>query len=165
MRNSLRRVREQKGLTLREAGEGMGIAFQTLAIYEKQDAPLKQSVVESAAEFYDVSQEEILTEPPELREDSTPYRLTTIPVDLLPGYILETIAGELTKQLGKAKFAEAEKILEAIRTVKRELHSRPDAPPNLPEASPEDKKVIELTEDAVDREIRERESKPPASIP
>jgi transcriptional regulator with XRE-family HTH domain len=67
MRNSLRQIREKKGVSLRVLGERLGIAHQTIANYEASEKPLHAEFLDKAAEALGVSEGEISAMPDDPR--------------------------------------------------------------------------------------------------
>lgn len=125
MRNSLRRLRKEKLLPLREVGEKLGIPFQTLANYEKSENPLPAEVVRKAAKFFGVSETKINEEPLILNEDVPPYRITSIGIDLLKTETLQNLKKEFSELLGGSHEPTTTKIMHSLYSITEELKRRP----------------------------------------
>jgi transcriptional regulator with XRE-family HTH domain len=125
VRNSLRRLRKEKRLSLREAGDKMGIPFQTLANYEKSLGELPPEVIEKAAKFYDVSGTDVTQEWTDFREDSPQNRAQGLAIDLLPDDVLRLLRKIFSDLLPSSHEPATTKIMLSLDSINQELKQRP----------------------------------------
>jgi transcriptional regulator with XRE-family HTH domain len=67
MKNSLRLIRQKKGVSLRTLAERIGIAHQTIANYEMSEKPLNAEFLTKAAEALDVTEDDLAAFPDDPR--------------------------------------------------------------------------------------------------
>lgn len=117
--------------------------------YENGKTALTPEMVDKFAKALEVSADEIEITDDSFNEDAPAYRTNSIPVDILPNYMLDQIVKYLSAEIPNVTGAEFSKIMEAIQAAKHELHSRPVEISSVP--IPEDhRKAIEAAEAAVD---------------
>lgn len=106
----------------------MGVKFQTLSGYEHSSKDLPKEIVKTAAEFYGVSETEVMAEPVRVQEDATPYRLTTVPVELMTDQQLDELDRSLSDRVTQNRGIERAKIIEALNTIGYEKDRRAAVP-------------------------------------
>lgn len=124
MKNSLRIIRNAKGLTQAQLGERAGYKFQTVAAYEKLESPLPRKFLEKISKALGVSIAEIESSPDLIHEPSAPFRPAMLNLETVSRDLLDTLLKDFTHRLPAAVEPERYSLGLAVNAVLAEQRRR-----------------------------------------
>lgn len=122
MKNNLRQIRRDKGLTLKQLAQKSGrYAWQTIGAYENSEKPLGREFLLNMSEILECSIESIQADPQMLKEAGSQYGLA---LSELPLHTLKQMAKNLSEEMTTASGPEYQQIVSTLAKVTKELNDR-----------------------------------------
>jgi transcriptional regulator with XRE-family HTH domain len=126
LKNNLRDLRKRGRWSQAEIGERVGVAHNTVSLYESGKLPLTDEIAARFAKALGVGPREIeIVSELSAKEDAIPYRTMSIPVALLSTELLQQIKGYLSQKLEHTQGRDYQQLLETLGSIGAELDARP----------------------------------------